>query len=243
MGPACSSTQGDGAGDAVVVDDQALLSEALTYRDPGAFTQLNNSAYASALGGESFINVYVSAGAFNTYAVVDPGAPGTGITLPEGTIIVREVLEPSGKVKRLTLMAKGPAGYNPDLGDYWFAVTEPDGTPVVENGVTRVGRLADCYGCHVPRATDDYLFGVPADKRQGPGDPPEEPGAPEEPGTPPGGGGEPTPPPPAEPVCGDFVCEPGESKDSCEWDCDRDDDDGDDDDDDDDEHDDDGDHD
>jgi hypothetical protein len=239
MGSACSGAQGDGAGDAVTVDDQALLREALTYRDPQAFTPLNGLSYASALGGEAFINVYVSAGAFDTYAAVDPAVPGTGITLPEGTIIVREVLDAGGKVKRLTLMAKGPAGYNPDLGDYWFAVTEPDGTPVVENGATRVGRLTDCYGCHIPRASDDYLFGVPADKRQGPGDPPpapEEP-TPEQP-TPPDN----EPPPPPAPVCGDLVCEPEESIASCHWDCDRDDDHDDDDDDDDDHDDDDDDH-
>jgi hypothetical protein len=241
MGPACSSVQGDGADDPVVIDDQALLREALTYRDSQAFTPLNNPAYASALGGEAFINVYVSAFAFDTYAAVDPDGPGTGITLPEGTIIVREVLDPSGKVKRLTLMAKGPAGYNPDLGDYWFAVTEPDGTPVVENGATRAGKLADCYSCHLARASDDFLFGVPAGVRQGPGDPPEDPGTPDpgtpDPGTPPDDSGQ-QPPPPPELVCGDLVCEPEESIESCHWDCDRDDDHDDhDDDDDDDDHD------
>ena len=232
LGPACSEGAGEGPPGFVAMDDQSLLSTALRYRDSAAFVQVNDTPYASALGGEAIINLYISAHAFTAYAAIDPETSDTGVILPDGAIIVREVTDAAGNVTKLTLMAKGPAGYNPDLGDYWFAVTEADGTPVVENGATRVGRLEDCYSCHIPRAGDDFLFGVPADNRRGFGEP--------SPAPAPGNGGDEPQPPPG-PICGDFVCERGESCLTCEYDCGECDDD-DDDDDDDDRHDDDDDH-
>lgn len=230
LSTACSLQQASPSPDEVAMDDQAILSTAVHYRDSPAFVQVNDTAYASALGGGAFINLYVSTHAFPAYATIESDAAGTGVVVPEGTLIVREVLDEAGNVKRLTLMAKGPPGYNPDLGDFWFGVTEPDGTPVVENGAPRLGRLQDCYGCHLARASDDFLFGVPADNRKGL-DTPEPPS---------GGGDVPLPPPPPPPplpplppaaICGDFVCEAGESCLSCEYDCGECDDDDDDDDD------------
>lgn len=216
FGMACSLQPSGELPPEVAMDDEALLSTAVHYRDTAAFLQINDVPYASALGGGAIINLYISAPAFASFAIVEPDAVGTGITLPEGALIVREVLDEAGNVQKLTLMAKGPAGYNPELGDYWFAVTELDGTPVVEDGVTLVGRLQGCYGCHDGRAGDDFLFGVPADNRKPFG----------EPRLPPrggGGGGElpppAPPPPPTRPTCGDFVCQRGESCFTCRQDC------------------------
>jgi len=58
-------------------------------------------------------------------------------------------------------MGKGPAGYDPTLGDWWFGVTDASGAPLSDSSGEEVGRLTDCHSCHIPRATDDYLFGVP----------------------------------------------------------------------------------
>jgi len=64
-------------------------------------------------------------------------------------------------------MYKGPAGYNPDLGDYWFGVTDVRGVPLTDDqGRQRVGRMTECYSCHADRAEDDDLFGVPAIHRR-----------------------------------------------------------------------------
>jgi len=62
----------------------------------------------------------------------------------------------------VTLMAKMAAGYDSTLGDWWFGVTDPQGVPLSDANGPQVGRLTDCHSCHIPRATDDYLFGVPA---------------------------------------------------------------------------------
>lgn len=76
-------------------------------------------------------------------------------------MIVREVLDANGEVAKLTMMAKGPPGYDPTLGAWWFGVTDPNGRPLVQDGQLLVGRLTQCHECHSERADDDFLFGVP----------------------------------------------------------------------------------
>jgi hypothetical protein len=205
-----------GGGDpAVVIDEASLLSTIQAYRRSPAFVRVNDLPYASALSATSPIDVYVSQHAFAAYASITPDVSGSRVIVPEGTVIVREVRDEAGVVARLTVMARLAAGYNPELGDYWFAVTSPTGEPVVDNGVAKTGRLTECFGCHLERVEDDYLFGVLADQRPDDGGP--APTPPDEEPPPPGGGGG--------PVCGDYLCQAGESHDSCESDCDDDDDD------------------
>jgi hypothetical protein len=125
-----------------------------------SLARINLQPYLSELGPTS-INCYV-AGDVDDYKKIHPERTGAGVTLPWGTVIVREVLDANRRITKLTVMAKGPPGYDPSLGDWWFAVTDPAGTPLVENGVPQVGRMAACHGCHLDRPQDDFLFGVPA---------------------------------------------------------------------------------
>jgi hypothetical protein len=80
-------------------------------------------------------------------------------------MIVRAVLGAGGATETITLMYKGAPGYNPDLGDFWFGVTDASGEPRIVDGVAQLGRLEACYGCHADRGDDDFLFGVPATNR------------------------------------------------------------------------------
>jgi len=138
--------------------DRAMLETARPYR---SFTRVNTRAYQSSLGAFQ-INVYVHGDARGYHAIHPETTDPAGSTdLAIGTVIVREVLDAQGAVSKLTLMAKGPRGYDATLGDWWFAEATADGTPLEIDGVARAGRLTDCHGCHVPRATDDYMFGVP----------------------------------------------------------------------------------
>jgi uncharacterized membrane protein YgcG len=212
------------------VDEAAIMSTLGGHRDSPAFVRLNDAPYPTALGTGADINVYVSTNGYAAYASITPEVTGSGVTVPEGTLIVREVLEPSGAIKTLTLMYKGPKGYNPDLGDFWFGVTDPAGKPVPDPaGAPKIGRLAECYSCHTPRASDGWLFGVPADVRPVV-TPPTTPTP--TPTPPPVTPLPPAPPPTAEPVCGDFFCNGNESCAVCPYDCGRCPDDDDDDDDD-----------
>jgi len=207
----------------VSVDEAAIMSTLVGHRDSPAFVRLNDAPYPTALGTGADINVYVSANGYVPYASITPEVSGSKVTVPEGMLIVREVLEPSGAIKTLTLMYKGPKGYNPELGDFWFGVTDATGKPVLNDaGAPKIGRLSECYSCHIPRATDGYLFGVPADVRPVVTDP----GTPVPPTPPPVTPLPPAPPPTPQPVCGDFACNGNESCSSCPYDCGRCDDDG-----------------
>jgi len=143
------------------VDDAALDTAALHVATTwDQLPQVNARPYVSAIGAFD-IDVFV-AGDVVDFRKIHPETTGSGVTMTAGTVIVRSVLDASGKVSKLTLMAKGPPGYDPTIGDWWFGVTDPTGVPLVEDGVTQVGRLTACHTCHLPRSTDDFLFGVPA---------------------------------------------------------------------------------
>jgi hypothetical protein len=144
------------------ISEDAILGAVRSMQGSTEFAPMNAAAYATALPSGALINVYVSDEGHDGYAAIAPERAGSGAVVPEGTLIVREVLGDDDAVATITLMYKGAPGYNPELGDYWFGVTDPAGEPKVEDGVPQVGRLEACYGCHLDRPDDDFLFGVPA---------------------------------------------------------------------------------
>lgn len=129
--------------------DRAMMQTALTYK---SFRRVNERSYTSTVGAFN-INVYVH-GDSRTYRGIHPETTGTAM-VDIGTVIVREVLDANGQVAKLTMMAKGANGYDGTLGDWWFAEADSQGNP------TKMGRLTECHSCHIPRAAEDYLFGVP----------------------------------------------------------------------------------
>jgi hypothetical protein len=159
MGPGQPTATGPDAGgtNQMTELDQAITETARTYKMD--FSKIDAAAYQSTLGAFN-INLYVWGDA-RDYRGIHPETLGSNADLPVGTVIVREVLDAQGGIDKLTLMAKGPRGYDGTLGDWWFGELDAQGAPIVKEGQLRVGRLADCHGCHVPRASDDYLFGVP----------------------------------------------------------------------------------
>lgn len=146
-------------------DEDEILASLARFRSSADFVRVNQNPYPSALDPDKLVNLYVSAGSHEAYARIAPETAGSGSDVPEGTLIVREIQQPIGVVTSLTLMYKGPPGYNPALNDFWFGVTDPFRTPVEEDGLRMTGEIEDCYGCHLARPDDGYLFGVPADNR------------------------------------------------------------------------------
>jgi hypothetical protein len=136
--------------------DRAMMEIATTYH---TFSKIDRKPYMSTTGAFD-INVYVHGDA-QGYRAVHPDSTAMTPPIAVGTVIVREVLAADGSVSKLTLMAKGPSGYDPTFGDWWFGEADPQGMPLVVDGVVRLGRLDDCHSCHMPRAPEDYLFGVP----------------------------------------------------------------------------------
>lgn len=120
-----------------------------------------STPYTSTLPPNPQIELWISSGARTAYDRIRPDARGSNVTLPRGTLIVREVHD-GGRVAKLTIMGKGEPGSNPPVGDWWFAVTTPTGEPLLEAGVRLIGKLPQCVACHDERGADDYLFGVTA---------------------------------------------------------------------------------
>lgn len=150
----------------VEIDEISVIAYVSHYKDPNLFAQISATPYPSALAGTAYIQLYASIDATSQFDRIAPEVNGSDARIPAGGIVVREVLDENMTPLRLTVMAKGPAGYNSHLGDWYFAVTNLQGVPQLKDGAPRSGRLVDCYGCHVPRAADDYLFGVPMADRE-----------------------------------------------------------------------------
>jgi len=153
--------------DARVMDaiDRQMIREAERL---GTFTRVNRISYPSTVGTFS-IDVFVNQDG-RSYRRIHHETTGSGVVVPVGTMVVRNVLDAQGAITKVTLMAKQTAGYDPTLGDWWFGVTDPAGNPLDDGAGPQVGRLTECHGCHLPRAQDDFLFGVPQDAQR-PGGP------------------------------------------------------------------------
>jgi hypothetical protein len=164
-GAAETSAEGDaGVASSPTVDEGAILASVShgAFRDSGAFVCVTHAAYPSEAVTGSTIVEWVSAGAAAEYMAISPDGGAASASLTPGATILREVLDPAGAVEEMTLLVKGPPGYNPAIGDWWWGVTDPEGTPMVEDAGPELGRLSQCYSCHEPRAAEDFLFGVPA---------------------------------------------------------------------------------
>jgi hypothetical protein len=152
---------------APTVDDLAVVESIANdgYVTSSAFVKASTT-YASTAAAGSSITLWVSAQSLSAFDAISPDVSGSHATVPPGTLIVRAVQNTAGSVQKLTLMCKGPPGYNPELGDWWFGVTSPDGAPARSAaGVIQLGKLTACYSCHQKRGDDDFLFGIPASAR------------------------------------------------------------------------------
>lgn len=80
----------------------------------------------------------------------------TPMVFPRGSVIVKRKFDGmSDETKALlsTVMLKREAGYNPDAGDWEFAVVAADSREVVDRGT-----LANCIACHTPQRENDFVF-------------------------------------------------------------------------------------
>jgi len=165
-----SRDAGASEGDALApeVDAAAVLASIAhgAYLTSPTFKQVTQAPYPSVAAPGSMVSEWVSTSAWYQYNAISPEVTGSQVTLPVGTTIVRAVLLEDGGVGKLTLMYKGPAGYNPALGDWWFGVTNPEGAPVeADGGGAEDGKLTGCFSCHIPRSEDGYVFGCPLNDR------------------------------------------------------------------------------
>jgi len=68
-----------------------------------------------------------------------------------GTIEVKETLTQEMQLRNITVQYK-IEGYNPDDGDWFWAMYDPDGA------VKMAGKLDGCIGCHASAKDNDYIL-------------------------------------------------------------------------------------
>lgn len=128
---------------------------------PHALVKLTETPVRSVAAPSSFIDVWVSAHGVDAYQQIRPGKTSSHMTLPEGTVVVRAVRNAAGRLSKTTVLEKRAPGYNPP-SDLWFATYEPGGQLAMDaSGVPMEGRMPACNTCHLSRAYDGYVFGVP----------------------------------------------------------------------------------
>jgi hypothetical protein len=139
------------------------------YAHSDAYAHVSAAPYPSDLGKTTDIDVWVSSFAAKDYLRITPEADGSGVELPEGTTIIRAVHDnTTGELTKLTIMVKASRETSPELDGWIYAVTDPDGVPLLDDdGRAMQGNLEQCQGCHLDRASDGFLFGVPAWAQKG----------------------------------------------------------------------------
>jgi len=77
-------------------------------------------------------------------------------TFPQGSVIVKEKIGhriEGSKPLLYTIMRKREPGYNPNLGDWEFAVVGPNG-----KDVQGIGKLENCQNCHRTKRVSDFVY-------------------------------------------------------------------------------------
>lgn len=132
------------------------------YRGPG-FRALNVVPFPSTVSPQKKIALYVSDAGYDALSQVASDEAGSGVNLPVGTVIVRDVLN-AGVLDTITVMVKLAPGAFPLGGDWWYAAADPDGKIRMDAELQTplAGLLQNCGTCHLRRSQDDFLFGAPS---------------------------------------------------------------------------------
>lgn len=101
------------------------------------------------------IRLWVSSDAIDIYRglAVDAETPTTE-AFPRGAAVVREIFAADGQRTGVTATCRAQPGYNPGIGDLWFATRPSDDPAALE-----VGRIDSCNGCHAGNQPTYGLFG------------------------------------------------------------------------------------
>lgn len=130
------------AGDMPAADATALwnyISKVSPYKQWGQFPDHKGMLASNSPHG-AFTQIWASASALSAKK-----AP-----LPAGSIIVKEGMGQDKKVNVLVVMYK-VKGFNPEAGDWFWAMYDPDGTAKAS------GKVAVCISCHSVKAANNYL--------------------------------------------------------------------------------------
>ncbi len=145
--------EGDDTG---AIDEDAVVADALDYAN---LTRINLNPFFSQHSGVDEVNVYVLPNAVDDYKSIDPNDP-SAVTFAEGTLIVKEHIS-SGEATAVTIMFKGPAGYDPEHNDWWWGMSDLEG-----NLLNAGPAVSECVGCHIDVSGTDFVYGIDPSNQQ-----------------------------------------------------------------------------
>lgn len=138
------------------VDAEAILARAFDYASE--LQQVNAMPEPGTHGDAATINYFAAAENVQLFLTIDPERTDQSVGFIEGSMFLKEHFDTAGDVIGFTVMYKGPPGYNPDGGDWFWA-------RVNGGEVTHEGQVGFCVDCHVMVESTDYVYGVPLDNR------------------------------------------------------------------------------
>lgn len=155
---ACAAVE-DASRPAGVEDPEAVVLERAMGAAEGGFVAATAEPFPSLAVSDALITEWVSEGAWPAFAAVDPSMTGSGMELPEDSLIVRTVLDAAGEVSKHTVLWF-PPGVE-DVDGLYFLVADADWAVMEVEGARQAGTLSSCQGCHASRGDDGWVFGVP----------------------------------------------------------------------------------
>ncbi len=142
------------------IDEDAVIDEVLGL-EQGGFVTVNRSPLESVHAAER-VDIWAPPSATDLYFQIDPPNYSQPVTFPVGTTLIKRHFSDAGATAGdgFTVMHKGPAGYAPETGDWWWARLAEDGSIIVSGDGT--GDTELCINCHNPASAADYVMGIDA---------------------------------------------------------------------------------
>ncbi len=152
-----SGAADDSTGVAAGVDEDEVIAMAAMYET--TLEKISAQPFDSEHGAADMVEVYINPEAAALFRTLDPEAPAE-VDFPEGTLIVKEHFDDAGAFSGFLLMYRGPEGYAPMTGDWFWAATNAAGATL---SAGPSGPVDFCISCHTPAPS--LVFGVAADNQ------------------------------------------------------------------------------
>lgn len=141
----------DAAPQLLEIDEEEILAEGMDYASVLVrFTE--GPEQSETHPDAASVQVWGVEDAMSKFQGINPNDPTQAVSFDEGTMLVKEHLDTDGATVGLTVMYKGPAGYNPEGRDWFWA-------RVREDIVTDSGRVQWCLDCHSAAYNTDLVVG------------------------------------------------------------------------------------
>lgn len=139
----------------VEVDAEPILEALDGYDFYEHYVRVNDVPVVSQHG-DARVYVWLEPELAEQYLAIDP-MNRQAVSFPRGTLIIKEQLDEFDVPISATLLYKGPEGYNPEVGDWWFGTADLLTNELIEGGPD----LPSCVDCHSSAATSDFVHGLP----------------------------------------------------------------------------------